>query len=874
MRSSGWALGSELTDTSCKQSGSEESGPWDRATETVGGGTPPGPAFGDDCESKGGPERQARLSGEMWAQSAAHQMDLRKTSGPHKDAPPAQPSCEAGALGDIPHVRPDLTSREKTPSEERWDPPDGCGTEPPGTCSGRKPPMSREWGKTLRSPSMAHQKTRARKTPYTYSECGKAFCRSVHLAQHRVVHTGAKPHACTECGKAFGRLTHLSQHWRVHTGEKPYACAECGKTFRRSSHLSQHRWTHSGERPYACDACGEAFSQSTHLTQHRRVHTGEKPYECGAYGRAFSDCSALVQRVHSGEKPYQCRACPKAFTQSSSLLEHKRAHGLEALPVQRLREGLQPQLRPHGSPAPPRQRPAVTSAPPAKAQRWRGTQIPEEPGQLDWGLVSPRNDKVLTDRIWGCWGTALHSGTQREALRASQRSFQKTPAAFRSPLRAVSERLNPGGALVLEAWTDHVALLSGLRGPQVLGREADLHTPKWLPFPPAPLLCNRGACPRPPVPSHTLFPPPAQVRLQGQPGSCLLHEALSDPQPLWHLPCPEGALVAAQHPFLPARSVHGPPVVSLLILVTTSSTLSSPSLPSAGPHPLSPGFQQGGLLPEAFLPSLHTPHINTHTTYVYYTHHIHTHTPHTYITHTTTHIHTTYIYHTHHVHTPHTFTTQTTTHHIHTHTTYIYHTHTYITHTTYIYHTHHIYISHTPHTYTHHIYHTPHRYTHHIHLPHIHTTYIHSPPTHTTHKPHTTYALTSHMCTHSHTPHTQTTYIHIPLHIYHILTPHKLETYPTYIHTPHIHTHSTHAHCIQTHFPHTTYTTHKPTHTPRTHATYIHIPTYTHTVVSFSTRASSRLFPQPESDRVSAVVGSSPLHHLLQQSFLNGLQVC
>ena len=101
----GWALGSELTDTSCKQSGSEESGPWDRATETLGGGTPPGPAFGDDGESKGGPERQARLSGEMGAQSADHQMDFRKTSGPHKDAPPAQPSCEAGALGDSPHLR-------------------------------------------------------------------------------------------------------------------------------------------------------------------------------------------------------------------------------------------------------------------------------------------------------------------------------------------------------------------------------------------------------------------------------------------------------------------------------------------------------------------------------------------------------------------------------------------------------------------------------------------------------------------------------------------------------------------------------------------------------------------------------------------------
>uniref|UniRef100_A0A8C6CHZ8 Zinc finger and SCAN domain containing 22 n=1 Tax=Moschus moschiferus TaxID=68415 RepID=A0A8C6CHZ8_MOSMO len=317
----GWPLGSELTDTSYKQSGSEESEPCDRATKILGGGTPPGAAFGGDCESLDGPERQARLSGETWVQSVPHQMDFGKTSGPHKDAPRAQPSCEAGALGDSPHMWPDLTSREKTPSEERWDPPDGCGTEPPGTYSGRKPPTCGEWGKTLRS----HQKSQACKTPHTCSECGKAFGRKAHLAQHRVVHTGAKSHACMECGKAFGRLTHLSQHRRVHTGEKPCASGECGKAFRRNTHLSQHRRTHTGERPYACD---KAFCQSTHLTQHRRVHTGEKPYECGACGRAFSNCSALVRhlRVNSGEKPCQCRECPKAFAQSSSLLEHQRVH--------------------------------------------------------------------------------------------------------------------------------------------------------------------------------------------------------------------------------------------------------------------------------------------------------------------------------------------------------------------------------------------------------------------------------------------------------------------------------------------------------------------------------------------------------------------
>ncbi|KAB0347405.1 hypothetical protein FD754_012262 [Muntiacus muntjak] len=288
----------------------------------------PGTAFGDDCESKGGPERQARLSGEMWTQSAAHQMDFRKTSGkPHKDTPPAHPSCEAGALGDSPHVRPDLTSRERTPSEERWDPPDGCGTEPPGTCSGRKPPMCREWGKTLRSPSAAHQKTRARKTPYTCSECGKAFCRSAHLAQHRLVHTGAKPHACTECGEAFGRLTHLSQHRRVHSGEKPCACAECGKILLRSSHL-----TSTGACTPARSPASAAPAAAPSVTARRWYGTcgctpGRSPTSAGrAPGPSRRAPPSSSTSAHTGEKPSRCSGCGEAFSRRSAVMVHLRLH--------------------------------------------------------------------------------------------------------------------------------------------------------------------------------------------------------------------------------------------------------------------------------------------------------------------------------------------------------------------------------------------------------------------------------------------------------------------------------------------------------------------------------------------------------------------
>nr|XP_014586817.1 zinc finger and SCAN domain-containing protein 22 [Equus caballus]XP_014586822.1 zinc finger and SCAN domain-containing protein 22 [Equus caballus]XP_014586825.1 zinc finger and SCAN domain-containing protein 22 [Equus caballus]XP_014586829.1 zinc finger and SCAN domain-containing protein 22 [Equus caballus]XP_014586832.1 zinc finger and SCAN domain-containing protein 22 [Equus caballus]XP_014586833.1 zinc finger and SCAN domain-containing protein 22 [Equus caballus]XP_023507319.1 zinc fin len=322
--------GAELSEASCKQSDLEESEASDRATETLVGSDSLGPVFGDACEAESSSERRAGLSGEVWTKSVAHKMDFRETSGHHMDTPTDQPSCESGALENSPDRWPDFTSQEKTPSEEKFDPSDGCKTAPPCTDSGRKSSKCGRCGKLFRSPSAleAHRKSHFRKTPYTCGECGKAFSRSTHLAQHQVVHTGAKPHECKECGRAFSRVTHLTQHQRIHTGEKPYKCGECGKTFSRSTHLTQHQRVHTGERPYECDECGKAFSQSTHLTQHQRIHTGEKPYKCDACGRAFSDCSALIRhlRIHSGEKPYQCQVCPKAFAQSSSLIEHQRTH--------------------------------------------------------------------------------------------------------------------------------------------------------------------------------------------------------------------------------------------------------------------------------------------------------------------------------------------------------------------------------------------------------------------------------------------------------------------------------------------------------------------------------------------------------------------
>lgn len=445
-------------------------------------------------------------------------------------------------------MRPDLTSREKTPSEERWDPPDGCGTEPPGTCSGRKPPTCGEWGKTLQSPSEAHQKSQARRTPYTGSECGKAFGRSAHLAQHRGVHTGAKPHACMECGKAFGRLTHLSQHRGVHTGEKPYACGECGKASRRSTRLSRRGWTHAGQRPCTCDACGQALSQSARLSQRRCVHAAEKPRgpRCAAVRHLRARCGRSPARPGRAARPWRRAPACRGATRAG---EPCRCGG----GGKAFGRSSPARFTCASTPAPSRgQRPPVTRAPPARRGAGQEPEFQKSRDSWagDWRGPKPQG---LPGRMWGCGGSA--------SLRAAEGGSPGRPAKLPEapgrpppPTRGHLSTAESGGAGP-GSQASGAPRCSGGRRP---------HTPARLPALPGPLLCLWGL-PRPPT-AHALLSPPAAAQLPGQPGGCLFHEALSDPQPLWHFPCPEGALVPAQHPFLPAHSQHGPPVVRLSVL--------------------------------------------------------------------------------------------------------------------------------------------------------------------------------------------------------------------------------------------------------------------------------------------------------------------
>lgn len=169
----GWVLGSELTDTSCKQSGSEESEPWDRAAETLGGGTPPRATFGGDCESQGGPETQASLSGETWAQSAPTRWMSGKRQGLTRRGPQPSPAVKLVPWGTAP------TCGQTSPPERRLLlRRDGIhrmavGQSLQARAQGGSPPRVESGGRPSRAPRRPTRRARPAGRPTRAASVGK-----------------------------------------------------------------------------------------------------------------------------------------------------------------------------------------------------------------------------------------------------------------------------------------------------------------------------------------------------------------------------------------------------------------------------------------------------------------------------------------------------------------------------------------------------------------------------------------------------------------------------------------------------------------------------------------------------------------------------
>lgn len=96
------------------------------------------------------------------------------------------------------------------------------------------------------------------------------------MAQHHLVHAGARPYKCLECGAAFRRVSSLLEHQKIHTGEKPFRCGGCGKAFSFSA-LIRHQKMHANKTPHERGPCGNTSARLPHLTRPLSSHGEEKP---------------------------------------------------------------------------------------------------------------------------------------------------------------------------------------------------------------------------------------------------------------------------------------------------------------------------------------------------------------------------------------------------------------------------------------------------------------------------------------------------------------------------------------------------------------------------------------------------------------------
>lgn len=174
----------------------------------------PRATFGGDCESQGGPGGRPDSQGKRGPSLPPPdgcQENVRATQG----GAPAQP---AGWCLETAPTCGQTSPPPKTPSE-RWDPPDGCEDRASRHVLRGEAPTCGEWGKTLQSPSEAHQKSQAR---------GDALHRAASVESLRPERAPGPAPGCTRGPsprvhgvrqRPSGRLTHLSQHRGVHTGE-------------------------------------------------------------------------------------------------------------------------------------------------------------------------------------------------------------------------------------------------------------------------------------------------------------------------------------------------------------------------------------------------------------------------------------------------------------------------------------------------------------------------------------------------------------------------------------------------------------------------------------------------------------------------------
>lgn len=152
---------------------------------------------------------------------------------------------------------------------------------------GNKPCEYRECGKTCYPCSHLIKYRRLHNWEKLHNEAIKAFTQSSLLSDHQTASNGGWPSECNEYGKPSFRVKSFSiiRHF---TGEKPYSWNECGKAFCSNGNLVNHQRVYTEKRPYEPNKHSKAFRQNKCLIWHQSLHTGEQVHISRHCGKAFS----------------------------------------------------------------------------------------------------------------------------------------------------------------------------------------------------------------------------------------------------------------------------------------------------------------------------------------------------------------------------------------------------------------------------------------------------------------------------------------------------------------------------------------------------------------------------------------------------------